>query len=208
MKVKLILIPLLLLIITTGCTTTQSLSAADKQRISKIYINKNIKKADEMYYAAPDASLGFLFGGLGGVATATASKSPGEALEELANEHDIFIEKIFYQKLVKELSQTIGIEIVNSAESSDAVIDINIYQYGFSVPNAFSSEIVPILSVKCEMYDAENNNKLWQAGSRVLPLGNPGKSFNPSAVETEINLIREAWEVASDEIAKEIINDL
>ncbi len=205
MKLKIISVTLVILFLITGCTTTQKLSKNNKQIIKKIYIDKDAKKDSEMYYYGPEMSVGGLFGVVGSVA-ASALK-PGEKIKDVANKNDIFIEKIFLEKLSYELEKTNQYELSNSAEEADALIKTNIKVYGFSVVPGFSQKIVPYLVVKCEMYDTLGN-KIWQAGDQASITSSSAVPFDPDDIFENPDLIRSAWEAASEEVSKNIISDL
>jgi len=144
---------------------------------------------------------------VGAAVAASASVEPGKAIQQFAEKNGIFIEKITLAELDAALRQSGKLKVLDPAEQTDAVINVRVVLYGFSIPHGFSSRLVPVVNVRCEMVDAAGK-LLWSAGDSVLPLGNPATSMTLQEMNDDPKRIDEAWHKASHRIAGNIVKAL
>jgi len=196
-----------LLFLLSGCATTQHLSDDDRKKISVVRINSNVQKAPVMYYLGPETSYAMWFGAIGGAAAAAASGNPGKVLQEFVEKNGIFIEKIAFQEIDAALRQSGKLKVSDSGEPAEATMNVTVIQYGFSVPNLFTSNLVPLVTIECEMVDATGKS-IWRARDSVLTLRNPAGSMSLEAMRDDPKRIENAWRVASKRIAGNIAKTL
>jgi len=178
---------LALLFLLSGCATTQNLSDDDRQKISVVRINSNVQKAPAMYYLGPE--------------------SAGNALRNLAETNGIFIEKIAFQEIDAALRLSSKLKVSDSGEATEAIINVTVIQYGFSVPNLFTTNLVPVVTIECEMVDAAGK-VIWRERDSVLTLRNPAASMSLQTMRDDPKRIEIAWRLASKRIAGNIAKTL
>ena len=198
---------LALLFLLSGCATTQNLSDEDRKKISVVRINTNVQKVPFMYYLGPETSGALWFGAIGGAVSAASSVEPAKVLQEFAEKNGIFIEKIAFQEIDAALRQSGKLKVSDSGEATEAIINVTVIQYGFSVPNLFTSNLVPVVTIECEMVDATGKS-IWRARDSVLTLRNPAGAMSLQTMRDDPKRIENAWRVASKRIAGNIAKTL
>jgi len=198
---------LVLLSLLSGCATTQNLSDEDRKKISVVRINSNVQKAPTMYYLGPGTGIFFALGAAGGAAAYASSVEPAKVLQDFAEKNGIFIEKIAFQEIDAALRQSGKLKVSDSGEATEAIINVMVYIYGFSIPHGFSSNLVPALAIRCEMVDV-TGKVIWSARDNVLPLGNPAAPMSLEAMRDNPKRIEDAWRIAAKRIAGNITKAL
>ena len=191
----------------SGCASIQKMSLEDRQRLQTISVNPVVEKAPEMYYLGPGSGFGMMFGAIGGAITAAASIAPGKALREFAERNNIFIDKIVFEEVNNALHQSGKFAIAESATESSAILNISVYVYGFSIPHGFSSNLVPVVSIRCTLVD-KSGKTIWRANDRVLPLGNPAEAVSQDDIKKNPRLIEDGWRIASRFIIETMVKGL
>lgn len=195
-------------LILTGCASTQSMTAADKESIKSIIINENITVASEMYYMGPSGGgAALMFGGLGAGFAVMASKDKAAAIRDYAAENGVLIDKIVSEELESALVQSNKFPVVEKADADSSVLNIDVYQFGFSTKSAFYKDLLPILSVKCELTDA-SGNVIWTSNRRILTLGNPVEGISLEELTGNPKAIENSWRLASRDIAVKMIESM
>lgn len=198
---------LALLFLLSGCAMTQNLGDEDRKKISVVRINSAVQKVPAMYYLGPETSGALWFGAIGAAVAATSSLEPANVLREFAEKNGIFIEKIAFQEIDAALRKSGKLKVSDSGEATEAVINVMVIQYGFSVPNLFTSKLVPVVTIECEMVDA-TGKVIWRARDSVLTLRNPAASMSLEAMRDDPKRIEDAWRKASIRIAGNIAKTL
>jgi hypothetical protein len=198
---------LVLSVLLTGCASTQKLSEQDKKRIEVVKLNSKVERPKEMSYLGPGASVGFLFGPLGGAIAGAASLAPGNEMLSFAEQNGVRIEEIVAQEFEGALRESGKLKIVDMVGDNGATINLSVIQFGFSVPNGFSSKLVPVVALKSEMVDA-GGNVIWSARDNVLPLGNPVEGEPADALRSNAKAIEAAWRAAVKHIARGMVEEL
>lgn len=198
---------LLLSVLLTGCASTQKMTEQDKKRIEVVKLNTKVERPKDMYYFGPGASVGFLFGAVGGAIAGVSNIAPGNAMLSFAEQNGVRIEEIVSQEFEGVLRESGKLKIVDMPGENGATINLSVTQFGFSVPNGFSSKLVPVVSFKSEMVDA-GGNVIWSARDGVMPLGNPVEGEPADALRSNAKAIEAAWRAAVKHIARNMINEL
>lgn len=208
-------------ILTGGCVTTQNLSDEDRKTVSVVRINSNVQKVPRMYYSGPETAGDRWFGVIGGAAAGAATVAgvaagaaavparveSAKVLQDFAEKNGIFIEQIAFQEIDAALRQSGKLKVSDSREPTGAIINITVYQYGFSIPHGLSSNLVPLVAIRCEMVDA-TGNVIWSASDRVLPLRNPVAPMSLEAMRDDPKRIEDAWRKAAKRISGNIARAL
>lgn len=216
--------------LSSGCTTTQYLGDEDRRKISVVRINSNVQKPPVMSYLG--SGIGAFFGsgsigavgafpgiGLGAIAAiaalsvigeAVANKSSlkaGKELQDSAEKNGIFIEQIAFQEIDAAIRQSGQLNVTDSEDATAPIVNVTVYQYGFSTPHGFSSNLVPVVAIRCEMVDA-TGKVIWSARDNVVSLGNPAAPMSLEAMLDDPKRIETAWRQASRRIAGNIAKGL
>lgn len=199
------LLVLLLTAILVGCASAQRMSEADRQNLSTIAINTQIEKPEKMYYLGPN--IGWLFGGIGGLIAGEMQKPARNSLQAFAESNDINIEDIVLEESREAFENFGKVSLTDGSNPQSATLNIVITQYGFSIPTGFSTEVVPIVHIKCSLVDV-SGKIIWSANDYTAPLGNPVESMALEDLKSNPELIANAWRVATRIILENIVKTL
>jgi hypothetical protein len=193
-----------LLLLLSGCATTQKLSDDDRRKIATVRINSAVQKTPEMFYMGPGAGVFMLFGAIGGAALAAASAGPAEAIQDFAEKKGIFIEKIAFEEIDAAIRQSGKLKVLNSGEPTDAVVNVIVYHYGFAIPHGFSSRLGPVIGIRCEMMDAAGK-VLGTAYDFVVK--SPVETMTLEEMRDDPTRIASAWRAAAKLVARNIARE-
>lgn len=192
-----------LLVFINGCSSTQNTEAMDRHSLKSVKINTSIKKPPEMFYLG--SGIGFMFGAIGGVITAIAQESPGKSFQTFAESNNIYIENIVLDEANNALNHS---ERLSSDDDQDApTLYISIFKYGFSIPNGFSSKLVPIVGIECSLID-KSGKTIWSSSASVSTVWNPAEAHSLEDLKSNPKLIEESWRVASKATIDKIVKSL
>ena len=196
---------LAVLILLSGCAATQKLSDENRKKINVVKVNSDVKKAPVMYYLGPGAGPLFALGAVGGAIAAASSVEPGKALHDFAEKNGVFIEKIALQEIESALRASGKLKLSDSG--AEAVINVLVFQFGFSIPHLLSSNLVPVVGIRCEIVNAAGEI-IWSATDRVSTLSNLVQPMSLEEMRDNPKRIEDAWRKASQQIAANIVKDL
>lgn len=194
-------------LILGGCAANRPLEEADRARLTAIWINPNVEVSPQMYYMGPGSSVGFLFGAVGGVATALANLSPGEQFRQFAESHGIAIDRIVREEVIRAFQVSGKPKLVDAPGSGTTVLVIKVPIYGFSIPHGFSGRLVPAVNIECTLIDAQGKT-IWRAHDSVTPLGSPVEGHTPEEYRANPALIEEVWRIAARKVIADMIGTL
>ncbi|PPD31136.1 MAG: hypothetical protein CTY19_14550 [Methylomonas sp.] len=199
---------IMLVIVFTGCASTQSLTTEHRQKIRSVKVNQSVNRTPNMFYLGPKmaGSAGFL-GVLGVLIANNPNKSESDLLLGFAENNGIFVDKIVYEEVSKAAQKVGKFEVIQGDDHDIATLNIGIYLYGFSVPHGFSSELVPMLGIECNLVDP-SGQVLWLDRQQVLSLGNPSNSFSLKDIEDNPKLIDAMWRISAKTISEKLFNDM
>jgi len=87
------------------------------------------------------------------------------------------------------------ISLTEAEGSNVSTLRVSIPMYGFSIPNGFSFDLVPVVTIKCELVD-HSGKTIWSAHESVGPLGNPADSKSLDQFYANPKLIEDSWRTA------------
>jgi len=193
-------------LLLVGCASTPKLGDDARAQLTQVQMAP-IATPPEMYYLGPGSGVGMMFGAVGGLITAVANQSPGERLAKFAQDNGIHIDQIVKEEAAKALQQAGKINLTDAPGANAATLKITIVMYGFSIPNGFSGDLVPIVSLKCELVDP-SGKVLWSANDHTLTLGNPAEGKTPDEFRANPKLIEESWRTAVRSIMTNIASHM
>jgi hypothetical protein len=199
---------LLLAVLASGCAPApQRMSAADRKTIQVVNINGDVAKPPAPFYLGPGGGVGLMFGAIGAIVTEPGREDGRTSLRNFVEKNGVSIERVVLEEFDAALRRSGKLLVADKAEPGAPTIKITIRQYGLSIPNGFSSKLVPILSVLCEMTDA-SGKVVWSAGDRVLPLGNPVEGLPAEEIRDDAKAIERAWRAVAKYISESIVREL
>lgn len=151
-----------------GCATSQRLSAENKEKIKSAQISQSVEKGEVFLLAPGGAAAGMMFGAVGGLASSGAVANSQTAFVDYLNKNNISIEKIVEEEFEKSLRASGKLTIASAGDNSVPTIKLSVPQYGFGVTHLLSSNVVPVLQIKGEMFDGAGK-AIWSASDRMLP---------------------------------------
>ena len=201
------LISIALLLFLAGCASTPRLDPGVRGQFTAAKISSPVSVPTSMYYLGPGSGVGMMFGAIGGAITAAANLSPGEQLRQFALSNDIHIDEIVKEEAIKAFQQSGKLNLTDADGPNVATLRISVPMYGFTIPTGFSSDLVPIVSIKCELVDA-NGKVIWSANDMTNALGNPAKGRTPDEFRADPKLIEESWRIAAKSIMADIVSHM
>ena len=196
---------LALSVFISGCASTQKMSSTDRQNLTNVKISTEVEKAPEMYYLGP--GIGMFFGAIGGAITAISQGPAKNSLQAFAEDNNIHIEQIVLEEANKAFKQSGKLSIIENQNIHSTSLNIEVSQYGFSIPNGFSSKLVPIVRIKCSLVDTLGKT-IWSSNDYVTTLGNPAEASSMDELKNNPKLIEDSWRVASKTILANIVKNL
>ena len=185
-----------------ACSSTQRISNANKTKIKKVYCEPGIKSTEVMYYWGPSV-MGFITPSLSHLAT----MSEGEAIAKLAIEKGILIEKIAESSLKKSIIEKKLFTVTQTKEEADAIIKTDVYLYGFSVPSTMHPTVIPLIDMKVQMVD-KNNQVVWKDDDGLSMIDNSVTHVKPELFFKDPESIRKSWTEAADEVCNDFTKDM
>jgi hypothetical protein len=184
-------------ILTLGAcasTPTQPLKESDRVALSTIEVSPEVKVAPDAYYFGPNAMPDFLFGAVGGAIAAGSNKSPADELKTFATDNNISVAEIVRTEFIKQLEAKRKFRLVDS--NADAVVRLDVSQYGISIPNGFSSRFVPVLAVRSQLVKG-SGQVIWASSGRIHPLSEVIEPVTAEAIKANPQVLRDMWSAAA-----------
>lgn len=194
---KNLLIALPLLLSLVGCVSTTMIKPEDKARISKIYINDIVEVNEKMIYAGPGATFGVI--GL----LIENSASTEEKIKALASANNIHIDQMALNEFKKIFAKSERFKLADKY-AYDAVLSINIKQYGLNIKHGFSEKLGAVLCLVANLKNSEGKI-IWQQ------IGTSGKNkeyFTLKELFENPESLRRIWETAVANGVGEVFNKL
>lgn len=189
-----------------GCasTPTQPMANSDKSNVKAVTLSKNVPVPAAMSYLGPGGSTGLVFGAIGGALAAPGIEKERASFQEQAVLSGKSIDAIVYEEALTQIRQSGKFPLRDASEPGSATIYVSVLNYGFSIPNGFSSRLVPILEVRFELRDA-SGRVLWSAADRTMPLGNPVEAIDADEIKKNAVAREAAWRGAAKALAVKLV---
>lgn len=171
MKNTLILLVLCLLL--NGCASTAHLSDEYCQKISKVYINEDVKIPVKASYWGGNPVATGLFGPIGFlVSQETVKKEREEQIDDFMEGNDINIGEICINVAKSILMQNEKLStkmLVNNPDDADTYLTLEVEIYGLGQEGPMTSNYVPMLNIKATLTDREGV-VLWKGYGYIHPM--------------------------------------
>lgn len=197
---KKLLVSLLVFMMLGGCAPSVKLADNNRSRLEAVHVDDDVSLKQDIIYMGPGASI------LGVVGVMSQAK-PGEQLRKNAEDHGIRIETLLKQAISDALNASGKTKLCDTADLALAVMKLEVRMYGFSVPNGFSSNLVPLLEVKAELHDPAGQT-LWRTVQSLPIMDCPVAPMPAKAIWEDAENIRNAWTGAARFVAKKIVDEL
>lgn len=179
-------------LILAGCATTPKLNAPN---LGEVRLDPAVTIPDEMHYMGPGSEIGFAFGAIGAAIAYEANRAPGEKLKKLAEANNIHFDQIVLDEARKAFEQSGKLNLTDEQGNNTSILTVKALVYGFAMPHAFSSTLVPIVTIECSL-TAPDGKVIWSAKDYVQPAGNPVDGKTPDELRANPQLIEEGWRTA------------
>ncbi|WP_296055214.1 hypothetical protein [uncultured Amphritea sp.] len=190
---------ILVFLYLSGCASSIQMSKMDREAIGSIKVIDKVTTPEGMYYFGPGQQALILFGPLGGAVAGAIAAKPAEQIDQFARDNNIVIEQIVKEEFLTQLANSGKFKISNN-EISDANLEIKIFMYGLTIPNGFSSELVPVLKVSASIIN-KADKIIWSNSGYIF--GDDYPSHPLEEIKNNPDLLKEAWgAVAKQSIAK------
>jgi hypothetical protein len=204
---KNILFVVALFTILASCASTPKLDAEGRAGLSEVRIDPVVESPKDMYYLGPGSGVGMMFGAVGGLITATANVSPGESLNKFAQDNGIHIDRIVEEEAAKAFRDSGKLRLTDTPSANTATMKVSVFIYGFSIPNGFSSVLVPMVGIKCALVEPDGKI-VWSAKDATQALGNPVEGSTPEDFRANPKLIEASWRAAAKSLMTEIVDHM
>jgi hypothetical protein len=197
-------------LLVAGCAAPgQKLSDQDRSRYKSASIHATVEKAPQAFLLAPSgANIGLMFGAIGGLAASGTIEDSMKAFDAYLAKNAISIEKIVREEVEAALRASGKLALESTPGASVPEIRISVPQYGFGVTHLMSSNVVPVLWVKCDMLDS-TGKVLWSANDRMLPsVASPMEAVTWDTMRDDPKRIEQEWRKASKYLAQKIVEEL
>lgn len=199
---------LFIALILTGCASTQRLSEDDRARTKTVAVTSKVQKGQLFLLAPSGANIGLMFGAVGGAAASGALNEQQTAFNGFLDAHSVSIDAIVHDEFEKVLRESGKVTVVAEGSAGIPVMSIAVPQYGFGVTHLLSSNVVPVLQIKCQLNDA-SGKLLWSESERMLPsIASPMESTTWAQLHDNPKNIEEQWRKAAHYLAKKVVETL
>ena len=197
-----------LFMLLAACASTPQLNPEARAHLGAVRIDAAIDTPSEMYFSSQASTLGgSVFGAIGGAVGATVDVSRGEELNRLAREKGIHIDQIVREEAGTAFQQSGKLNLTDGGGADVATLKISITMYGFSIPTGFTSELVPIVGIKCTLVDSSGKT-LWSADQSTHPLGNPVAGKTRDQLLADPKLMDASWRAAAKSVMADIVSHM
>jgi len=188
-------------VISFGCATTQDLAVEDRERTKTVRIASEIHEGAVMCMDRTDATVGVLFGVVGGLAA--AARDQEGKIRDCAQRAEIDIGDMVASEFRDQLQAREIFSIVDSMDA-DAILRIDVPYYGLFVPHGFASKLKPVLMVHARL-ERPDGTVIWEDNENVSASADetPSHSFDDYMSDPE--RLRDAWQQAAQIVVAEML---
>jgi hypothetical protein len=197
----------LAVVLLGGCAASQQMSSEDRAKVKSAKIGA-VEKQQLFLLAPGGANIGLMFGAIGGAASSGAIEDSRKAFQTYLDKNGISVEKIVREELEQALRASGKLAIVADSDAAAPLLKTTVIQYGFGVPHLVSSNVVPVMSIKCDLVDA-SGRVLWSGNDRMGPsIANKVQPTTWEELSKSPKLIEEKWRQLAQILAKNIVGEL
>ena len=195
-------------LVLSACGSTQRLSETDRTQLKTVTVSNSVQKGPLFLLAPSGANFLMMFGAVGGLAASGTLKSNEAAFGAFLDKHAVSVDTIVREEFEKVLRESGKVTIAQPGANNAPVMTIAIPQYGFGVPQMFSSKVVAVLQIKCALTDS-SGKVLWSESERILPsIASPMETTTWAQLHDNPKLIEAQWRKAANYLAKKVVATL
>lgn len=192
----------------SACASTQRLSDADRASTKTVAIGGTVQKGDLFLLAPGGASIGLMFGALGGAAASGSLENDRTAFGNFLQANSVSVDAIVRDEFEKVLRESGKVTVAAPGNASLPVLKLSIPQYGFGVTHLMSSNVVPVMRIKGELTDGAGK-VLWSDSEGMLPsIASPMESTTWQRLHDDPKQIEQEWRKAAHYLAKKVVDTL
>jgi hypothetical protein len=184
------------------------LSETDRTQLKTVTVSPSVQKGPLFLLAPGGANVALMFGAVGGLAASGALNNAQAAFGAFVDTHGVSIDAIVRDEFEKVLRESGKVTIAAPGSSAVPVMSIAVPQYGFGVPQMFSSKVVAVMHIKCALTDS-SGKVLWSESERILPsIASPMETTTWAQLRDNPKLIEAQWRKAANFLAKKVVATL
>lgn len=197
-------------VLSTGCSTTNSLPLSNENRtsIKSVYIDKNVAKPKAIYWRGTmQAWGGTLFGAVGGAATSNAGMTDAALMVKFMEKEHIDLSEIVYSEVSKQVA-ALKIFRISDSNNADARLIFFVDMYGFNKTQPFGSHMNPLIRITGKLIKP-NNEIVWQESEFVTDFASEndqGQSLD--TYQSDPTKLRAALVKVSEVAVKRVVSKL
>jgi hypothetical protein len=194
----------LLALSLSGCASSIQMSKMDRDATVSIKVVDEVTTPAAMYYYGPGQQALMLFGPIGGAVAGSTAAKPATQIAQFARDNNIIIEQIVKEEFITQLANSGKFKISNN-KIADAKLEIKVFMYGLTIPNGFSSELVPVLKVSASLINTTGKT-IWSNSDYVFGADHPPHPLEE--IKNNPGLLKEAWVAAAKKSIADVLSTL
>ena len=195
-------------LVLSACGSSQRLSETDRTQLKTVTVSNSVQKGPLFLLAPGGVNIGLMFGAVGGLAASGTLKSNEAVFGAFLDAHAVSVDAIVREEFEKVLRESGKVTIAKPGTAAAPVLSIAVPQYGFGVPQMFSSKVVAVMQIKCALTDS-SGKVLWTESERILPsIASPMETTTWTQLRDDPKLIEAQWRKAANYLAKKVVATL
>ena len=205
----------------------QSYQAQHSGSVHTVVVAEQVLKPQQMHYRdlskvltdkVGGAAVGVAFGIVGGViyqaSTHNVSRRSGRNLEETMTLNGIRIDEIVRRATSDEMARSglfpggAGLQRTVVSGQPDAVMTLEVEEYGFGQSGFLKRGLVPVLKVEGQLVRASDRKELWKESVEVDTHNHYANPHLYEEYRTNPALIREAFDIAAHAVAADMVRNM
>ncbi|EJE54721.1 hypothetical protein PMI14_00351 [Acidovorax sp. CF316] len=187
----------------SGCATTTQISGADRTALKSVVVSRDVAVPEKMTYMGPGGATHMVFGVVGALATQSSREATRDAFQKEVSS-GATIDQIAYEETLAQLRQSGKFPLRDTRDAGSATLHILVEGYGFSIPNGFSSNLVPTLRMRLELKDS-GGRVLWTARDYLSVLGGPVEPVAADVIRTNAAAREASWRAGAKALAAKLV---
>jgi hypothetical protein len=189
----------------TGCGGARSIKSEDRAAIASVSVADAVKVTDEPMVIGSEASLGALFGAIGGAIAADGQKTSGQDFANLLKTSGIDVGQIVRERFADELKAHpfYGSRLAADGEYR---FSLKVASYGINKTNTLSSDWVPNMRIEYQLL-APDGKILAQDWAMTMPFsGLP--AFTYDQIHANPQILKDAFREAAGRLSMKLVKKM
>lgn len=191
-----------------GCASKVSLRKEDIQANRSVNISNKVSLPETMFYQGrKEMMLQGTLGLIGAAAAEGGRKNTVDIIKDVMNKSNVDATQIVRTEFEQQLKSSNLFNTILPDRGNYPEIKLTIQLYGFASPQTFSSQLRPMLGITGELVKPDGS-VIWKNYEYVSNLNGKTPSYTLEEYIKNPELIREAFNVASQIAVKGLIDDM